>query len=137
MILLDTNVLSEPLKSEPFPKVIQWLDRQAAETLYISTISYAEFRFGVMRMPEGKRKNDLAPRVEQALHLFKNRTLTFDLEAAEHLAQILTRTEKIGKKTPAPDAYIAAIAIAHRFVVATRNVDHFHDTGVSIINPWE
>jgi predicted nucleic acid-binding protein len=137
MILLDTNVLSEPLKSEPFPKVIQWLDRQAAETLYISTISYAEFRFGVMRMSEGKRKNDLAPRVEQALHLFKDRTLTFDLEAAEHLAQILTRTEKIGRKTPAPDAYIAAIAIAHRFVVATRNVDHFHDTGVSIINPWE
>jgi predicted nucleic acid-binding protein len=137
MILLDTNVLSEPLKSEPFPKLIEWLDRQAAETLHISTISYAEFRFGVMRMSEGKRKNDLAPRVEQALHLFKDRTLTFDLEAAEHLAQILTRTEKIGRKTPAPDAYIAAIAIAHRFVVATRNVDHFHDTGVSIINPWE
>jgi toxin FitB len=137
MILLDTNVLSEPLKSKPFPKVIEWLDRQAAETLYISTISYAEFRFGVMRMPEGKRKNDLAPRVAQALHLFKDRTLTFDLEAAEHLAQILTRTEKIGKKTPAPDAYIAAIAMAHGFVVTTRNVDHFHDTGVSIINPWE
>jgi toxin FitB len=137
MILLDTNVLSEPLKSKPFPKVIEWLDRQAAETLHISTISYAELRFGVMRMPEGKRKNDLAPRVEQALHLFKDRTLTFDLEAAENVAQILTRTEKIGRKTPAPDAYIAAIAMAHGFAVATRNVDHFHDTGVSIINPWE
>jgi hypothetical protein len=56
------------------------VDRQAAETLYIRTISYAELRFDVMRMPEGKRKNDLAPRVEQALHLFKDRTLTFDLE---------------------------------------------------------
>lgn len=137
MILLDTNILSEPLKSKPFPKVIQWLDRQAAETLHIRTISYAELRVGVMRMPEGKRKNDLAPRVEQALHLFEDRTLTFDLNAAEHVAQILTRTEKIGRKTPAPDAYIAAIAMAHGFAVATRNVDHFHDTGVSIINPWE
>jgi toxin FitB len=137
MILLDTNVLSEPLRSKPLPKVVDWLDRQAAETLHLSTISYAELRLGVMRMPEGKRKKDLAARVEQALHLFKDRTLAFDVGAAEHLAQILSRTEKIGRKTPAPDAYIAAIAMAHGFAVATRNVDHFQDTGVSVINPWE
>lgn len=137
MILLDANVLSEPLRSKPFPKVIEWLDRQAAETLHLSTISYAELRFGVRRMPEGKRKNDLAARVEQALHLFKDRTLTFDLEAADRLAQILTRTEKIGRKMPAPDAYIAAIAMAPGFAVATRNVDRFQDTGVSVVNPWE
>jgi toxin FitB len=137
MILLDTNVLSEPLRSKPLPKVVDWLDRQAAETLHLSTISYAELRFGVMRMPEGKRKKDLAARVEQALHLFKDRTMAFDVGAAEHLAQILSRTEKIGRKTPAPDAYIAAIAMAHGFAVATRNVDHFQDTGVSVINPWE
>ena len=90
-----------------------------------------------MRMPDGKRKDDLTARVEQALQLFKDRTLAFDVGAAEHLAQILTRTEKIGRKTPAPDAYIAAVAMAHGFAVATRNVDHFHDTGVSVINPWE
>jgi hypothetical protein len=136
MILLDTNVLSEPLKSKPFPKVIEWLDSQAAETLHLSTVSYAEFRFGVLRLPDGKRKNDLAVKVEQVLSLFKDRTLTFDLEAAEHLARILTRTEKIGRKTPAPDAYIAAIAVSRGFAVATRNVEHFQDTGVSVINPW-
>src|SRR6266567_1143206 len=137
MILLDTNVLSEPLKSKPIPKVIEWLDRQAAETLHLSTVSYAELRFGILRLPDGKRKNDLAVKVEQVLNLFKDRTLTFDLEAAEHLAQVLTRTEKIGRKTPAPDAYIAAIAMARGFAVATRNVDHFKDTGVSVVNPWE
>jgi len=137
MILLDTNVLSEPLKSKPFPKVIEWLDRQAAETLHLSTVSYAELRFGILRLPDGKRKNDLAVKVEQVLNLFKDRTLTFDLEAAEHLAQILSHTEKIGRKTPAPDAYIAAIAMARGFAVATRNVDHFQGTGVSVINPWE
>jgi toxin FitB len=137
MILLDTNVLSEPLKSKPFPKVIEWLDSQAAETLHLSTVSYAELRFGILRLPDGKRKNDLAVKVEQVLNLFKDRTLNFDLEAAEHLAQILTRTEKIGRKTPAPDAYIAAIAMARGFAVATRNVDHFQDTGVSVIHPWE
>ncbi len=137
MILLDTNVLSEPLKSKPFPKVIEWLDRQASETLHLSTVSYAELRFGILRLPDGKRKNDLAVKVEQVLNLFKDRMLTFDLEAAEHLAQILTRTEKIGRKTPAPDAYIAAIAMARGFAIATRNVDHFQDTGVFVINPWE
>jgi predicted nucleic acid-binding protein len=137
MILLDTNVVSEPLKSRPSSKVIEWLDSQAAETLHLSTVSYAELRFGVLRLPHGKRKNDLAAEVEQVLKLFKDRTLTFDLEAAEHLAQILARTEKIGRKTPAPDAYIAAIAMTRGFAVATRNVDHFRDTGVSVINPWE
>jgi MacB-like periplasmic core domain len=63
--------------------------------------------------------------------------VTFDFEAAEHLAQILARTEKIGRKTPAPDAYIAAIAMTRGFAVATRHVDHFRDTGVSVINPWD
>ena len=137
MILLDTNVVSEPLKSRPSSKVIEWLDSQAAETLHLSTVSYAELRFGVLRLPHGKRKNDLATEVEQVLKLFKDRTLAFDLEAAEHLAEILARTEKIGRKTPAPDAYIAAIAMTRGFAVATRNVDHFRDTGVSVINPWE
>ena len=137
MILLDTNVLSEPLQSKPSRKVVEWLDSEAAETLYLSAISYAQLRFGVLRLPDGKRKNALGAKVEQALNLFKDRTLAFDIEAAEHLAQILTRTERIGRKTPAPDAYIAAIAMARGFAVATRNVDHFQDTGVSVINPWQ
>jgi len=136
MILLDTNVVSEPLRSKPSSKVIEWLDSQAAETLHLSAVSYAELRFGILRLPHGKRKKDLVAEVEQVLNLFKDRILTFDLEAAEHLAQILARTEKIGRKTPAPDAYIAAIAMAHGFAIATRNVDHFRDTGVSVINPW-
>jgi predicted nucleic acid-binding protein len=105
------------------------VDRQAAETLHIRTTSHAELRFDVTRMPEGKRKNDLAPRVEQALHLFKGRTLTFDVEAAEHLGSDPYPHRNIGRKTPAPDAYIAAIAMAHGFIVATRNLDHLHDTG--------
>ena len=103
----------------------------------MSAISYAELRFGVLRLPHCKRKNALVAKVEQALNLFKDRTLAFDIEAAEHLAQILTRTENIGRKTPAPDAYIAAIAMARGFAVATRNVYHFQNTGVSVINPWK
>ena len=137
MIVLDTNVLSEPLKTRPDLKVLAWLDAQAAETLYMSTISYAELRFGVLKMPDGKRRGELAAQIERALELFKDRMLEFNVKAAEQLAQIGARCKKIGKPATAPDAYIAAIAAAHGFSVATRNVDHFKHTGVLVINPWE
>lgn len=137
MILLDTNVVSEPLKSKPSPKVIEWLDRQAAGTLYLSAITYAELRFGVLRLADGKRRDDLAIKVGQVLDLFRDRMLIFDVEAAEHLARILAATEKLGRKIPAPDAYLAATAIARGFAVATRDVEHFRDTGVAVVNPWE
>ena len=137
MIVLDTNVLSEPLKTRPDLKVLAWLDAQAAKTLYMSTISYAELRFGVLKMPDGKRRNDLAAQIERAMELFKDRMLEFNVKAAEQLAQIGARCKEIGKPATAPDAYIAAIAAASGFSVATRNVDHFKHTGVRVINPWE
>jgi predicted nucleic acid-binding protein len=137
MIVLDTNVLSEPFRSKPSTKVLEWLDSQVAETLYLTTVTRAELRFGVLRLPDGKRKNDLAAKIEEVLGLFKERTLSFDVESAEQLAQILARTEKIGQKPPVPDAYIAAIAAANRFAVATQNVVHFQSTDVPLINPWD
>lgn len=137
MIVLDTNVLSEPFKSMPSSKCLEWLDDQAAETLYISTVSYAELRTGILRMPDGKRKSDLAVKITEVLELFKQRTLSFDVESAEQLAQIVVRIAKIGRKAEAPDTYIAAIAAARGFAVATRNVKHFERTGVTVINPWE
>ncbi len=136
MIVLDTNVLSEPFKSKPSAKVLEWLDSQVAETLYMTTITRAELRFGVLRLPDGKRKQDLAARIEEVLNLFNDRMLAFDVEAAEQFAEILARTEKVGQKPPVPDAYIAAIAAAKRFAVATQNVDHFRSSGVPLINPW-
>ena len=137
MIVLDTNVLSELLKIQPESKVLAWLDAQAAETLYMSTISYAELRFGVLKLPDGKRKSDLAAQIEQVLELFKDKMLEFNVKAAEELAQIGARCKKMGKPATAPDGYIAAIAAAKGFSVATRNVDHFKHTGVLVINPWE
>lgn len=137
MIVLDTNVLSEPLKTEPSPKVIEWLDRQSAETLFITTISRAELRFGVLKLPEGKRKIVLAVQIERVLGLFKDRTLDFDAAAADRLAQIAADCERIGKRALAPDAYIAACAAVRDYAVATRNVRHFEHTGVRVINPWE
>jgi hypothetical protein len=88
-------------------------------------------------MPDGKRRNDLAAQIDRALELFKDRMLEFNVKAAEQLARIGARCKEIGKPATAPDAYIAAIAAAHGFSVATRNVDHFRHTGVPVINPWE
>jgi hypothetical protein len=137
VIVLNTNVISEPLKSMPDPKVMAWLDDQADETLFITAISRAELRFGVLKLPDGKRKSALAAQIERVLDLFKNRTLDFDIVAADKLAEIAARCEKAGKPAVAPDAYIAACAAARGFAVATRNGKHFEPTGVRVINPWE
>ena len=137
MIVLDTNVISEPLKSKPARKVMDWLDNQSADTLYISVISRAELRFGVLKLPDGKRKNALAAQIERVLDLFKGRTLDFNADSADRLAEIGARCERIGKRATAPDAYIAACASARGFAVATRNVRHFEHTGVRVIDPWK
>lgn len=137
MIVLDTNVLSEPLKTVPSPKVMAWLDSQNAETLFLTAFSRTELRIGALKLPDGKRKNSLMGQTERVLDLFKDRTLDFDASAADTLAQIAVRCERMGKRAVAPDAYIAACAAAHGFAVATRNVGLFAHTGVRVINPWE
>lgn len=137
MIVLDTNVLSEPLKTTPAQQVVEWLDHQNAETLYITSISRAELWFGVLRLPDGKRKNALAAQVERVLALFTDRTLAFDSAAGDKLAQIAAACEKHGRRAVAPDAYIAACAATYGFAVATRNLNHFAHFGVRIINPWD
>jgi toxin FitB len=136
VIVLDTNVLSEPLKTTPEPKVMEWLDKQNAETLFITVFSRAELRFGVLKLPDSRRKNALAAQTEQVLELFRERTLDFDAAAADQLAQIAAHCEDIGRRAVAPDAYIAACAATRGFAVATRNVRHFEHTGVRVINPW-
>lgn len=137
MIVLDTNVISEPLSKRPSQKVMDWLDDQVSETLYISTITYAELRYGVEKLAEGKRKKELAARIDRVLNLFADRTLPFDIESAEQLARIAAQSAKAGRRATAPDAYIAAIAASRGFSVATRNVKHFENTGVAVVNPWE
>ena len=137
MIVLDTNVVSEPLRKMPANKVVQWLDNQSAETLYITAVTRAELRFGVLRLRNGKRKIALAAQIVRGLVLFKDRRLDFDSVAADKLAQIVAECEKNGKRAVAPDAYIAACAATRGFAVATRNGNHFEHLGVRVIDPWQ
>ena len=137
MILLDTNVVSEPMRPNPDPKVLAWLDAQAAESLYISTVSLAELLLGIESLPTGKRRKALAHTLhEQVLALFGKRIVPFDLGAAETYAQIVTRARRRGHPIAVADAQIAAIAASRQFTVATRDEAPFHAAGVPVINPW-
>ena len=137
MIVLDTNVVSEPLKPAASPTVIAWLDRQNFETLFLSAISLAELRYGVAALPEGRCKQGLKTALEERIFsLFGLRILPFDTEAADAYAVIRGRARAQGESIGASDGYIAATAAAHGFAVATRDTGPFEAAGVSCINPW-
>ena len=136
MILLDTNVVSEAMKPEPDPAVRDWLDEQAAETLYLSSVTIAELLFGIGSLPRGKRRDRLATAVDGVLALFEGRLLPFDTDAARHYADLAVRPRAAGKGFPAPDGYIAAIAAAHGFAVASRDTSAFNAAGLAVIDPW-
>jgi toxin FitB len=137
MILLDTNVVSEPLRTAGDPKVLAWLDEQILETLYLSTISLAELRFGIAVLPEGRRKEALQGSLEQRiLPLFAGRILLFDGPASQSYASLRARARAVGQAIAPADGYIAAIAATHGFAVATRDTAPFVAAGLAVFNPW-
>ena len=137
MILLDTNVISEPLKLAGDAKVLAWLDAQMIETLYLSTISLAELRFGIANLPAGKRKDTLHKNLEQRiLPLFAGRILPFDEATTEAYAMLRALARGQGKAIATADGYIAATAIRHGLMVATRDTTPFEAAGLTVINPW-
>ncbi len=136
MILLDTNVISEAMKAEADSKVRTWLDQQAAEALFISSVTLAELLFGIGALPDGHRKTALAETLVGLLSLFGDRVLAFDADAARHYAGIAVAARAAGRGFPTPDGYIAAIAVAQGFSVATRDVAPFQAAGLKVINPW-
>lgn len=137
MIILDTNVISEPLKAAPDPVVLAWLDDQLIETLFLTTISLAELRYGIAVLPEGKRRDGLRAALDgRIVTLFGARILAFDAGAADAYAVIRARARAAGRAIGASDGYIAAIAAAHGFAVATRDIGPFEAAGVPVIDPW-
>lgn len=137
MIVLDTNVVSEAMKPQPHEAVRAWLDNQAAETLYLSSVTVAELLFGVAALPAGKRKNMLTETVDGLLALFGDRVLPFDTEAARYYAELAYLARTGGRGFPTPDGYIAAIAASRGFIVASRDTGPYTAAGITVINPWE
>lgn len=136
MILLDTNVVSEAVKPESHPSVRAWFNAQVAETLFLSSITVAELLFGIRTLPDGRRKALLAARIDGLLDAFAARILPFDTMAAQHYADFAATARAAGKGFPTPDGYIAGIAAANGFAVASRDASAFHAAGLTVIDPW-
>lgn len=136
MIILDTNVVSEAMKPAPNAAVRDWLNAQAIETLYLSSVTMAELLFGIAALPKGKRQNLLSQAFDGLTHMFNNRVLSFDMDAARHYAQMAVKARALGRGLPMADGYIAAIAASKGFMVATRDTAPFKAVGVVVVDPW-
>lgn len=138
MIVLDTHVISELLRVVPSPEVARWVASQPEPALFTNAVMEAEIRIGISMMPTGKRKAQLQATVDQTFsQIFAGRILPFDSAAAVIYAEITANRRSMGKPISPFDAQIAAIARANGAeAIATRNVDDFANTGVTVINPW-
>lgn len=137
MILVDTNVISEPLRKVPERRVVDWIDAQPLETLYLSAVTVAELRFGVASLPAGKRRDGLHECMEtRVLPLFAGRVLSFDLAASQAYAELMSSARDAGATPSTADGLIAATATANGMMVATRDVAPFEAAGVKVIDPW-
>jgi hypothetical protein len=138
MIVLDTNVISEPLKPRADPRVIRWLDAQEPETLYLTATTLSEVLIGIALLPAGKRKRGMELAMQTLLtKLFAGRFLSFDREAAIAFALLGSRAAAKGYSISVADCQIAAIAAVQGFTVATRDTAPFLAAGVPVVNPWE
>lgn len=138
MIVLDTNVVSEPMKPNGNPAVQTWLDQQVAETLYLTATSLSELLVGIQILPDGKRREGLDAALSELLAgLFGSRILPFNREAATAYARLVGRARTAGHLISVANGQMAAIAAEHGFTVATRDTAPFVAAGVPAINPWE
>ena len=137
MYLLDTNVVSEPMRRSPDRRVQDWLDAQAVETLYLSTISLSELLLGIEGLPAGKRRSALAATLGQQVEsLFEDRIISFDVAAAEAYAKVVMLARRNGCTISVADGQIAAIAASRHLKIASRDGAPFQAAGLVAINPW-
>jgi predicted nucleic acid-binding protein len=138
LIILDTNVLSELMQKVPYPSVVEWLDQQPAESIWITSITLFEARLGLALLPSGRRRQALELAFEQLLaEDLEERVLDFDRSAAEAAASLAAERQRDGRTVDMRDTQIAGIVIARRATLATRNVKHFADLTAEVVNPWE
>jgi toxin FitB len=137
MIILDTNVLGALMRTDPEPRVVAWLDRQPAESVWITSITLFEARFGIAVLPSGRQRQTLeAAFVRLLKEDLENRVLDFDSAAATEAASLAATRRKDGRQVDMRDTQIAAIALARHATLATRNVRHFMDLMISLVDPW-
>jgi predicted nucleic acid-binding protein len=138
VIILDTNVLSALMRTAPETAVVQWLDRQPAESIWITSITLFETRLGLALLPRGRRRQSLESVFDRLVEEdLENRVLDFDSAAATEAASLAAARQRAGRPVDMRDTQIAGIALARRAALATRNVRHFQDLNVAVIDPWD
>src|SRR6266566_8863017 len=137
MIILDTNVLSALMRAVPDGRVVAWLDRQPAESVWIASITLFEAYLGLALLPSGRRRRTVEAAFARLLQEdLENRVLDFDSAAAAEAASLAAARQKSGRPVDMRDTQIAGIALARHATLATRNVRHFADLEISIVDPW-
>jgi hypothetical protein len=137
MIILDTNVFSEFMRPRPNPDVIAWLDRQPRTSVWITSITLLEIRYGLQSMPPGKRRTALLETFDSLLaDKISGRVAPFDSAAAENASELMAFRHKKGQPADWRDTMIAGIVLATHATLATRNTAHFQDAKISVANPW-
>jgi predicted nucleic acid-binding protein len=137
MIVLDTNVISAMMRPAPDPLVLCWLDKQPRASMWTTSITVFEIRFGLQTMPAGNRQSTMSTLFESWLNeVVRQRVAFFDDTAARQAAELAAQRQKSGRPGDLRDTMIAGIVLASRATLATRNVKHFEDIASSVVNPW-
>lgn len=138
MIILDTNVLSALMLREADPRVVDWLDGQAPESIWTTSVTVFEIRFGIETLADGRQRRRLEETFTQALEEeFEGRVLPLDQNAAQAAATIAAHQRRQGRPVEIRDVQIAGIASARKATLATRNTRHFQALGIPLIDPWK
>jgi predicted nucleic acid-binding protein len=138
MIILDTNVLSALMRPDPDVPVLKWLDQQPDSSIWTTSITIMEIRYGLQSIPAGRRREQMTQELEAVLkEEIEGRYAPFDIAAAEQTAELMTLRGRKGRPVELRDTMIAGIALATRATLATRNASHFEDLSVPVINPWK
>ncbi|MBE9051274.1 type II toxin-antitoxin system VapC family toxin [Nostocales cyanobacterium LEGE 11386] len=135
--LLDTCLISELVAKQPNQQVLDWLDAQVSETLYLSVITIGEIAKGISRLTDSQRKESLTKWLNETLpNRFEHRILSIDVSTMVLWGNLVGQLEQNGRPLPVVDSLIAAIALQNSLSLVTRNEKDFAGTGVVIINPW-
>jgi predicted nucleic acid-binding protein len=138
MIILDTNVLSEVMRPAPSVRVLEWLAKESALTVFTTTIAMAEILYGIELLQKGRRRAALTSAAEAMFEeAFAGRILSFDNDAARAFPKIAAARRGSGRPITRFDAQIAAIARSRGAAIATRNTGDFEECGVTVVNPWD
>ena len=137
LFVVDTNVASELMRPAPSDRVSAWVRSISGKDLCTSAVTIAEIRYGIERLPDGRRKDTLRSAANEIFAMFSDQILPFDADAAEQYAVIVSGRERLGSPIGGFDAQIAAICRARGAVLATRNARDFADTGIDVVNPWQ